>query len=131
MKTQISAIRQPLPADPAKVRDKVETGAKEDRSSLKQAAKDFEAIFLETVLKSMRKSIIKSGLIDGGHAEDIYKSMLDGEYAKTMTQGGQTGIASMIYRQLSPDQNPEPLKVSKDLALKQGFAAYKMVKDDL
>ena len=33
---------------------------------------------MEIVLRSMRKTINKSKFIDGGNAEEIYRSMLDG-----------------------------------------------------
>lgn len=55
-----------------------------DRTTIKQAAEDFESLFLNIVLKSMRDTVQKSGLIDGGNAEEIYSSMLDDEYAKMM-----------------------------------------------
>ncbi|MEN9835490.1 MAG: peptidoglycan hydrolase FlgJ, partial [Pseudomonadota bacterium] len=55
-----------------------------DRATIKKAAEDFESLFLNIVLKSMRDTVQKSGLIDGGNAEDIYKSLLDDEYAKMM-----------------------------------------------
>jgi Rod binding domain-containing protein len=52
------------------------------------------------MFKSMRSSVQKSGLIDGGNAEEIYTSMLDSEYAKQMSQQGASGLADMIERQL-------------------------------
>jgi flagellar protein FlgJ len=71
-----------------------------DRKKISDLSKDFEAVFLEIVLKSMRNSIDKSGLVDGGNAEDIYSSMLDGEYAKTMAQTGSGGLSEAIEQQL-------------------------------
>lgn len=67
---------------------------------VKKLSRDFESIFLEQMFKSMRSSIQKSGLIDGGNAEEIYTSMLDSEYAKQMSSQGQSGLAQMIERQL-------------------------------
>jgi len=48
----------------------------------------------------MRSSVQKSGLVDGGNAEEIYTSMLDSEYAKQMSSQGNSGLAQMIERQL-------------------------------
>jgi flagellar protein FlgJ len=88
-------------ASAAKVDGLVERGSREgDIKKVKQLAKDFESIFLEQMFKSMRSSVQKSGLIDGGNAEEIYTSMLDSEYAKQMSQQSASGLADMIERQL-------------------------------
>ena len=68
---------------------------------IKQLANEFESIFLEIVLKSMRETVGKSELVNGGNAEDIYRSMLDQEYAKNMAGMRQTGIGDAIEKQLS------------------------------
>lgn len=66
------------------------------RDEVRGVAEDFESLFLGIVLKSMRQTVQKSGLLDGGNAEDIYASMLDDEYAKTMAAQRHTGIADNI-----------------------------------
>ena len=70
---------------------------------IKQLANEFESLFLEIVLKSMRETVGKSELVNGGNAEDIYRSMLDQEYAKNMAGMRQTGIGDAIEKQLSAD----------------------------
>jgi flagellar protein FlgJ len=72
-----------------------------DRDQIRQLSEDFESIFLGMVLKSMRDSVQKSGLIDGGNAENIYRSMLDDEYAKQMAAQHHTGLADQIAEFLS------------------------------
>jgi flagellar protein FlgJ len=69
-------------------------------AQVKKLAHEFESIFLEQMFKSMRSSVQKSGLIDGGNAEEIYTSMLDSEYAKEMSSQGNAGLSQMIERQL-------------------------------
>lgn len=71
-----------------------------DLAQVKKLAKEFESIFLEQMFRSMRSSVQKSGLIDGGNAEEIYTSMLDSEYAKEMSAQGNAGLSQMIERQL-------------------------------
>jgi len=63
---------------------------------IKRLSNEFESLFLSIVLKSMRNSVQKSGLMDGGNAEEIYRSMLDEEYAKSMAEQRHTGIADNI-----------------------------------
>ncbi len=72
----------------------------QDREKIAELSKDFESIFLQIVLKSMRGTVNKSGLMDGGNAEDIYQSMLDSEYSKVMSRTGSTGLSDAIERQL-------------------------------
>jgi flagellar protein FlgJ len=52
------------------------------------------------MLNVMRKSVSKTGLMDGGMAEEIFEDMLYDEYAQKMAETGSFGIADMIYRQL-------------------------------
>jgi peptidoglycan hydrolase FlgJ len=68
---------------------------------LKEACKDFEAIFLSYTLKSMRKTVQKSEILDSGLEGDIYQEMMDSEFCKAAAESGTTGIADAIYRQLS------------------------------
>lgn len=69
-------------------------------AEIKKLSSEFEAIFLELVLKSMRESIQKSGFMDGGNGEDIFRSMLDSEYAKSLANQRTTGLAESIERHL-------------------------------
>jgi flagellar protein FlgJ len=71
---------------------------KGDTAAIKQLANDFEGLFLGIVLKSMRDTVPKDSMIDGGNAEDIYKSMLDSEYTKLMSAQRKTGIADNIEK---------------------------------
>jgi len=67
---------------------------------LKEACRDFEAIFLKQMLSAMKKTVDKSELINGGMAEDIFDDMLYDEYAKIMAKTGSFGLADMMFRQL-------------------------------
>lgn len=98
-------------------------GAGKDISKIKQLATDFEAMFMEQMLKGMRSSIQKSGLIDGGNAEEIYTSMLDSEYAKTMANQRNTGLADMIERQLLESMGVKS-DISKAKSSSEGVRAY-------
>jgi flagellar protein FlgJ len=72
-----------------------------DQHGLKEACKEFETILLEQMLKSMRKTVQKSGLMQGGMAEDIFEDMLYEKYARKMSDSANLGLADMLYRQLS------------------------------
>jgi flagellar protein FlgJ len=68
-------------------------------SKLKDACRDFEAIFIKQMLDSMRKTVQKTGLNDGGMAEDIFEDFLYDEYSKVMAKTGSFGISELLYRQ--------------------------------
>lgn len=80
-----------------------------DKEKLRKAAQDFESIFLDLVLKSMRSTVEKSGYMDGGNAEEIYRSLLDSEYAKIMAATNTTGLSDAIVKQF--DKSIKPQKV--------------------
>lgn len=78
-----------------------------DPKALKAAAQQFEALFLQMVLKSMRDATPREGLF---HSEQtrLYESLLDQQMAQVLgSKSGGTGLAAMIERQLGR-QNPEP-----------------------
>jgi len=76
-------------------------GAKDaDPKSLKAAAQQFEALFLQMVLKSMRDATPREGLFDSEQSR-LYESLLDQQLAQVMSTRGSTGLAAMIERQLA------------------------------
>jgi Rod binding domain-containing protein len=88
---------------------------------IRKVAEEFESLFLGLVLKSMRDTVMKSGLVDGGNAEDIYRSMLDTEYAKIMASQRHTGIADNIEMFMKGET-----KVNADVG-PAGIKAYRQV----
>ncbi len=70
-------------------------------SVLREKCEEFQAVLFETMMSSMRKTVPGDGLISGGFAEDVYTSMLDSEYARSMSQSVGNTIADQLYEQLS------------------------------
>lgn len=68
--------------------------------ALKAAAKQFEALFMNMVLKSMRDATPQDGLFDNDQSR-MYTSMLDQQLSQTMASRG-IGLADALFRQLSP-----------------------------
>ena len=68
---------------------------------LRKKCFEFESILFYSMLKTMRKTIQKTGFLYGGNAEEIYTSMLDQEYAKEISKITKTGLAESLYNQLS------------------------------
>jgi flagellar protein FlgJ len=78
-----------------------------DEKKLQKACADLEAIFVNMMFKQMRSTVQKSGLIDGGSAEEMYEDMLFENYAEEVSKGKGTGLGDMLYRQLSKNMNKE------------------------
>lgn len=72
-----------------------------DKSSpLYEQCREFESIFINMMLKEMRSTVQKTGLLDGGQAEDIFSDMLYDEYAKDMAKVSGFGLADAVYLEL-------------------------------
>jgi len=72
-----------------------------DPAAIKAAAQQFEALFLQMVLKSMRDATPREGLFDSEQTR-MYESLLDQQLAQVMSaKGGGTGLAAMIEKQLT------------------------------
>ena len=65
---------------------------------LRQVSKQFEAIFMNMVLKSMRDAVPSSGMFES-QGQKLYQSMLDQQLAQTMSGRG-LGLADAMYAQL-------------------------------
>jgi Rod binding domain-containing protein len=72
---------------------------------LMQVSKRFEALFVNEMIASMRKTIVRGGLVPESHAEKVYQSMLDFEHASRVAESGQLGLSRMIYDHLLRTQN--------------------------
>lgn len=64
------------------------------------AAKEFEAVFLTTMLEGMFEGLKTDGPFGGGSAEKTYRSLLVTEYAKQMSQNGGLGLSDQITSEL-------------------------------
>jgi flagellar protein FlgJ len=70
-----------------------------DQERLKKACADFEAIFIQQILKSMRQTVIRSDLFGKGTERDIFESLLDQEWSKGLARRGM-GLGNKLYRQM-------------------------------
>jgi flagellar protein FlgJ len=88
----------------------------EDPAALKAAAQQFEALFLQMVLKSMRDATPKEGLFDSDQTR-LYESLLDQQLGLAMAAKGGTGLAAVIERQLARDSRAGPAGYEEGLPL--------------
>jgi flagellar protein FlgJ len=70
----------------------------------REAAQDFEAVFLNSMFSQMFTGIDGEGPLGGGPAVGIWRSFLTQEYAKSFAKSGGIGIADHVYRALIGQQ---------------------------
>jgi Rod binding domain-containing protein len=71
------------------------------KEKLKKASTEFEALFIQEILKFMRQTIPAAGLTEPGPGKEIYQSLLDQELSKNLAKKGGLRIGEMVYRQMS------------------------------
>ncbi|MCV2885480.1 flagellar assembly peptidoglycan hydrolase FlgJ [Aestuariibacter sp. AA17] len=90
-----------------------------DESALKEAAQQFEAIFVQMMLKSMRQA--QDALSDkdspfNSQQVKFYRDMHDQQLAVDLASSGSMGLADLIIQQLSPN--------------KEGFTPASIIRQD-
>lgn len=76
----------------------------QDPAALKEVAKQFESLFTQMLLKSMReanKSFSEGESLFGSEQGDFYQDMFDDQLAVHLSQGKGLGLADLLVRQLA------------------------------
>jgi len=71
--------------------------------TLKEAAQAFEAYFIHSLLKELRKTGFQGGIFGKGMGQEIYQSIFDEKIAQKMAESGGIGLANLILRNLSTE----------------------------
>jgi len=82
-------------------------GAREKSpEAIKQVAKQFESLFVQMMLKSMRDTVPENELF-GSNAEKMYQDMYDKQLSTSISNARGIGLSNVIERQLGgvPDEN--------------------------
>jgi flagellar protein FlgJ len=82
--------------------------------AIMEAARAFESIFINELMKSMRKTLPEDGMLNSGFANNVFNSMLDQEYASIASRSDQFGLAHMIALQLNRGEPLSPNGLSPD-----------------
>ncbi len=81
---------------------KVHGSVEERRTALRQASRQFEAVFINQMISAMRKTVGDGGLIEKSNGQDIFEGMLDEEWSKKLAnKAGPNSLSEILYRQLS------------------------------
>jgi flagellar protein FlgJ len=93
LQNALSALRLRANADP--------------KAAVKEAARQFEALFMNELMKSMRATTLDSGLMDGGSGGELATGMLDQQFAGQLT-GLKGGLSEAIMKQLERQMGLAP-----------------------
>ncbi len=85
--------------------------------ALRKAATQFEALFIQMVLKSMREAKLADGMFEN-ETNDHYRDMFDGQLSVSLSQGRGLGLADVIVRQLSQQAGVVAPPTAQDAPLK-------------
>ncbi len=102
--------------------------AKQDQAAaLRPVAEQFEALFLNEILKESRKVKIDDGWLDGQQS-DFYKQWYDQQLSQSLSSKGSLGLADMIVKQLSPSlpQQHHPLQMKADVGVPKEVAGQRV-----
>jgi murein DD-endopeptidase MepM/ murein hydrolase activator NlpD len=88
---------------PADSDSKASGGNHVDRAQLREASQDFEAMFINMLMKEMWPEEEEGeGLFnDGSTASGIYRDMFNTELSRVMSRSGQLGLAETIEQQVA------------------------------
>lgn len=120
---QSSALTNPNYTDFSGLNEMRAKAHVDPQASLKQVAKQFEGIFIQMMLKSMRDASMGDAIFDSDQSE-LYRDMFDKQVALDMANSKGIGIADSLVRQLgrnTPDKtkpdsfNVEPNKDTSPL----------------
>ncbi|MDH3747762.1 MAG: glucosaminidase domain-containing protein [Gammaproteobacteria bacterium] len=93
-----------------------------DPKVLKEVAGQFEALFLQSMLKNMREASLGDPIFGESDSHEMYQSMLDQQLAMEMASGNGIGLAEMLVRQLGGEQAAK-LPIERTFAIERARPA--------
>jgi len=97
--------------------------AKDGKSAARETAQQFEALFLQMMMKSMRDASFKSDLVES-QAKDTFEGMFDKEVSLAMAKKNTLGLADMLIKNMpDPAVQAANAKAIKDIQDQQASKA--------
>jgi len=91
------------------IRAPAATGARPARlPSVSEVAVKFESLLVSQMLNAMQNTVEKSGLLDGGCAEETYREMLNQALSDELARRGGLGLAEQIANRIREYQAAVP-----------------------
>lgn len=87
-----------------KLKGQARTDAK---SATRETAQQFEAMFLQMMMKTMRDASPKSDLVESA-GKDTFEAMFDKEVSMSMAKRNALGLADMLVKHMPDTTTPQP-----------------------
>ena len=97
--------RKPVQAEPGFAEA---LASSETKSELTEAARQLEALLVEQMLQSMRRSARVPGQEENHRNVEFFQQLADQELARHIVTGQRAGLADAIERQLAPATTADP-----------------------
>jgi peptidoglycan hydrolase FlgJ len=72
----------------------------EKEKKLNKVCADFESIFIYNMLRKMRSTIPRSGLVNEIKGKDTYEMMMDQKVSEDLSNKGGLGLQKMLFNQI-------------------------------
>ncbi len=86
---------------------------KDPGRALQEACREFEALFLQILLRGMERTVLRSGLFPEGLEMRVYRDLYYEQLARDLSGRG-LGIARLLYRDLSQKMGLKPASHSAE-----------------
>ena len=94
-----------LAADPNALASLKRRALTDEAGALREAAKQFETLLLDMVMKSMRDSVPGDSLLDN-EGTRMFTGLLDQQFTRGIAERGGLGLADLLVKQLTQLRHP-------------------------
>ena len=74
------------------------------KGNQEDAVKKWDSYFVQTLLREMRKTIPKSGLVQNSFAMDMFYDMLDKQIADNIAESGGLSLSKNLFKKMFKEQ---------------------------
>ena len=80
------------------------TPAQIEDAKMRKVCREFESLLVAQMLTKMRESVPKSDLFGSSEKEELFRSMLDQEIAKQISETSAIKLGDLLYAQLAKER---------------------------
>jgi peptidoglycan hydrolase FlgJ len=67
---------------------------------LRRACAELEGVFMEQLMKVMRETVPKDGVVNGGAGEELFTGLLDAHLSAASAERADRGLGALLYARL-------------------------------
>ena len=124
MTDPIAIASSGLAVDPKALGNLRAQAGKDPQGALKDVAREFETLFLDMMMKSMRTAAAGHSMLDN-EGSRVFTGLLDHEFSRKLADQGGLGLANLLLKQLSqlapktPEADASEVKKSPNLPIRR------------